>query len=34
MEQIKNELFCKSCNYKTTINTAWLKHIETEKHKR
>lgn len=32
-ENIK-ELFCKSCNYSTTKNSQWLKHLETEKHKR
>jgi hypothetical protein len=34
MEENIKELFCKSCNYKTTKNTFWLKHLETEKHKR
>jgi hypothetical protein len=34
MEKNEKELFCKLCNYKTNKNTQWLKHIETEKHKR
>jgi hypothetical protein len=34
MEENTKELFCKSCNYKTTKNTFWLKHLETDKHKR
>jgi hypothetical protein len=34
MEENIKELFCKSCNYKTTKNTFWLKHLETDKHKR
>ena len=34
MEEKSKELLCKSCNYKTTKNSCWLKHIETDKHKR
>jgi hypothetical protein len=34
MEENTKELFCKSCNYKTNKNTFWLKHLETDKHKR
>ena len=34
MEEKPKELLCKSCNYKTTKNSCWLKHIETDKHKR
>ena len=29
-----DNLFCLCCNYKTKRITDWLKHIETEKHKR
>jgi hypothetical protein len=34
VNNINDNLFCKSCNYKTTKPSDWLKHIETEKHKR
>ena len=34
MTDTQKELFCKSCNYTTTKNSFWLKHIETDKHKR
>jgi hypothetical protein len=34
MEENTKELFCKLCNYKTTKNNQWLKHLETDKHKR
>jgi len=26
------EIYCVLCNYKTTSNIDWLKHIETQKH--
>jgi len=29
-----HEINCILCNYKTTSNVDWLKHIETQKHKR
>jgi hypothetical protein len=30
----KQELFCKLCNYTTTMQSYWLKHIESQKHLR
>ena len=29
-----SELYCKLCEYKTIINADWLRHINTQKHKR
>jgi uncharacterized C2H2 Zn-finger protein len=35
MENTKNSLIeCKLCNFTTNSNKNWLKHINTEKHKR
>ena len=28
------KLYCECCNYTATANTFWLKHLETQKHKR
>jgi len=34
IDLIKDKLYCKCCNYKTSKPSDWLKHIETDKHKR
>jgi len=34
MSELKEELFCKCCNYKTDRNYDWLKHIKSQKHLR
>lgn len=34
MEENTSEFICQLCNYKTTNNTNWFRHIETNKHKR
>jgi hypothetical protein len=32
--ETNNKLYCECCNYTATANAFWLKHLETQRHKR